>query len=71
MIESLKRKLTEKYDDVNTIDGVRVDFRDGWVLIRASNTEAIIRLSVEADSGKRLDEIESEFRNHLEAEIAS
>ncbi len=71
VIESLKEKLSEKYDNVNTVDGVRVDFDYGWALIRASNTEPIIRLSIEADNDEMLQEMEKEFRAHLEREIAS
>ena len=70
VIEILKKKLSEKYDNVNTVDGVRVDFRHGWVLIRASNTEPIIRLSVEADDAKRLEELSAEFRKVLDSEIS-
>lgn len=38
---------------VNTADGVRVDFADGWVHIRPSNTEPILRLIAEAQSRER------------------
>ena len=36
---------------VNSADGVRVDFSDGWVHVRASNTEPIVRLIAEAEDG--------------------
>jgi phosphomannomutase len=35
---------------VSDVDGVRVDFNDGWVHLRPSNTEPILRLIAEADS---------------------
>ena len=36
----------------NTADGVRVDFPDGWVHVRASNTEPVLRLFAEGrDAG--------------------
>jgi len=35
---------------VNQADGTRVDFADGWVHLRASNTEPIVRIVAEADS---------------------
>jgi len=38
---------------VSDADGVRVDFDDGWVHLRASNTEPILRLIAEADSEDR------------------
>jgi phosphomannomutase len=65
VIEELKKEFSEKYDKVNTVDGVRVDFDYGWVLIRASNTEPIIRLSVEADDAKRLEELTQKFKEQL------
>ena len=42
---------------VNTIDGVKIDFPDGWVHIRKSNTEPIIRIYAEAKTEQRLDEL--------------
>ena len=42
---------------LSTVDGLRYDFDDGWLLIRASGTEPAIRLTCEAKSQKRLAEI--------------
>jgi phosphomannomutase len=69
VIESLKKSLSRKYPGVNAVDGVRVDFDYGWVLVRASNTEPIIRLSVEADDEKKLAKLSSEFLGMLKEEI--
>jgi phosphomannomutase len=70
VIERLKSKLSKKYKNVNTIDGVRVDFDHGWILIRASNTGPVIRLSVEADDKKKLNELTEEFLGLLKQEIS-
>lgn len=43
--------------EVNTIDGVRVNFGDGWALCRASNTQPVVVLRVEAKTAQRRDEI--------------
>jgi len=46
----LAGRLADEYgaDRVNTMDGIRIDLKeDGWVLIRASNTSPIIRVTVE------------------------
>lgn len=43
--------------DTNTIDGVRINFVDGWGLCRASNTQPALVLRVEADSAARRDEL--------------
>ena len=47
IVEKIKEKMLAEYDRVETIDGVRVDFDEGWVLIRPSNTEPVIRVTVE------------------------
>ncbi|UCD74670.1 MAG: phosphoglucosamine mutase [Phycisphaerales bacterium] len=43
--------------EVNTVDGVRIDFADGWVHVRPSNTEPILRLIAEAQTEKRAAEL--------------
>jgi phosphomannomutase/phosphoglucomutase len=50
---------------INTIDGIRIDFGDGWGLIRASNTEAVLSLRFEAINQTRLDEIRKIFEEAL------
>jgi phosphomannomutase len=40
-------------EKLSTVDGVRVDFADGWVHLRPSNTEPIVRLIAEAKSDSR------------------
>lgn len=44
---------------VNDIDGARVEFSDGWGLVRASNTQPVLVLRFEATSQKRLEEIQT------------
>jgi phosphomannomutase / phosphoglucomutase len=44
--------------DVNAIDGMRVTFRDGWALCRASNTTPVLVLRFEAETQERLQEIQ-------------
>ena len=53
--------------DVNTIDGVRVRFQDGWGLIRASNTQPALVLRFEASSSERLQSFRSFLEGQLEA----
>ncbi|HIH00131.1 MAG TPA: phosphomannomutase/phosphoglucomutase [Thermoplasmata archaeon] len=61
VIRRLKQELSKEYDQVNTMDGIRVDFKEGWVLIRASNTSPIIRLTAEADTTEILQELSTRF----------
>ena len=48
--------------DVTTIDGLRVDFPDGWGLVRASNTTPVLVLRFEADTDEALERIMTRFR---------
>ena len=48
------------------IDGARVEWADGWGLVRCSNTQPVLVLRFEAQSQKRLDEIELVFRREIE-----
>jgi phosphomannomutase/phosphoglucomutase len=48
-----------------TIDGLRVNFEDGWGLLRASNTTPKLVLRFEANSPKRLNEIKNMFLTEL------
>ncbi|PCI76562.1 MAG: phosphomannomutase/phosphoglucomutase [SAR86 cluster bacterium] len=45
-----------------TLDGLRVEYADGWGLVRASNTSPALLLRFEADSQERMDEIQEKFR---------
>ena len=51
--------------DVTTIDGLRVDYPDGWGLIRASNTAPALTLRFEADTPGAVREIVDQFRRAL------
>ena len=48
-------------------DGVRVEFRDGWGLVRASNTSPVLTLRFEADNKPALERIQEKFRRLLQA----
>ncbi len=49
----------------NTVDGLRVNFKDGWGLLRASNTTPKLVLRFEAKSHERLKEIQDIFLAQL------
>jgi len=64
----MQRLLTEaSFDDAEriTIDGLRVEFKEGWGLVRASNTSPYLILRFEADTSEQLDHIKSLFRQQL------
>ncbi len=51
--------------EMTTIDGLRVDFRDGWGLVRASNTTPSLVLRFEADTPAVMRRIQEQFRSLL------
>lgn len=51
---------------LNTVDGLRIDSEDYWLLIRPSGTEHIIRLTLEAKEQKKLEEIHKKAKALIE-----
>ena len=66
VIERLKIELSKEFENINEMDGVRVDLEDGWALIRSSNTSPIIRLTTEADDEKVLSKLTTHFEEKTE-----
>ncbi len=50
--------FTENYD-CSTVDGVRINFPDGWGLVRSSNTQPVIVCRFEASSPEKMEEYKS------------
>jgi phosphomannomutase len=61
VVKSLAEKFKKEYKRVNTLDGVKVIFDFGWILIRASNTSPKIRLYVEAKTKEKLKFLKDKF----------
>jgi phosphomannomutase len=57
--------LTYNHEDVNIIDGVKIDFADEWIHLRKSNTEPIIRIYTEAKSQQAADDLAVRFINEI------
>lgn len=57
LIQQLKNTGDFDAADINTIDGLRIEYADGWGLVRASNTGAALTLRFEAESGEALERI--------------
>ena len=51
-VDGILKSMEQKYasEEINTIDGVKIDFEENWVHLRKSNTEPIIRIYTEAKS---------------------
>ncbi len=70
VITRLLEKFRSRFDNINDIDGIGISFgTESWVLIRASNTGPKIRITTEADSGEKADELISDFQQVLNETI--
>jgi phosphomannomutase/phosphoglucomutase len=65
-MEKLAAEASFGDGSVSTIDGVRVDFPDGWGLCRASNTTPVLVLRFEAETEEALERIKELFREQLQ-----
>ena len=50
VMAAVSEAVHDRYDHVETLDGVRVETEDGWFLLRASGTQPLIRVTAEARS---------------------
>ncbi|MEA1994440.1 MAG: phosphoglucosamine mutase [Euryarchaeota archaeon] len=60
-MREIEKKLTQ-YNNVNKIDGFRVNLKDSWFLIRPSGTEPYIRITCEGKTGKKAKKIMGECK---------
>jgi phosphomannomutase len=67
VIDRVKARLEQEGARVNGIDGVRVSTADGWWLLRASNTQAVLVARAEAGDAAGLARLKQQIRRHLEA----
>jgi phosphomannomutase len=66
-IEEVAAKYEASSVSVSRLDGVRIEFADWWFSLRASNTEPLLRLNIEAKSQELLDEKIAELSALLKA----
>lgn len=66
IVEDIKKRLKAEGAEVNDIDGVRVKAGDGWWLLRASNTQAVLVARVEAKSEAGLQHCKAQLITQLE-----
>ena len=64
VVETLKREFAGRYKVID-IDGARVEFGDGWGLVRASNTQPALVVRFEARTPERLEQIRALFLEPL------
>jgi phosphomannomutase len=65
--DALLADMAKKYanERISTIDGVKIDFAEGWVHMRKSNTEPIIRVYAEAPSSEQAEALGKRFMKEL------
>ncbi|MFD1599410.1 phosphoglucosamine mutase [Halobellus rarus] len=66
---AIQRVLRERYDDIDTIDGLRVDTGDGWFLVRPSGTEPLVRVTAEARDESLTDDLLDSALDVVDAEV--
>ena len=68
-VDKVLREIKERYsnEQVNDIDGVKIDFAENWVHLRKSNTEPIIRVYTEAKSMEEADALAQRFIGEIKA----
>lgn len=68
LVDKLKAEATfEGAESILTLDGVRVEYADGFGLARPSNTTPVVVLRFEADSEEAIARIQADFRRAIEA----
>ncbi|MAM87184.1 MAG: phosphomannomutase [unclassified Hahellaceae] len=65
LMTTLASKAAWSGGSVNTIDGLRVEYADGWGLVRASNTVPALTLRFEAENADAMQRIQGIFRAQL------
>ncbi len=63
IVEKLRAAFSQSTNEykVNLLDGIRVSFKDGWALARASNTQPVLVLRYESTTQAGLDRIRNQF----------
>jgi phosphomannomutase len=67
IVKEIHQRLRQRGADISDIDGVRVRCADGWWLVRASNTQAIIVARAEASSEAGFAQVKAELAAELAA----
>lgn len=67
-VDAILREIKEIYrnEQVNDVDGVKIDFPNSWVHLRKSNTEPIIRIYSEASTMEEADALGKEMMQQVE-----
>ncbi|MBT6649942.1 MAG: phosphoglucosamine mutase [Flavobacteriales bacterium] len=66
-VDAILTTLEEKYknEQITTIDGLKIDFQEGWVHLRKSNTEPIIRIYAESEGKEKANKFSNNMINEI------
>jgi phosphomannomutase/phosphoglucomutase len=64
-VEAFKKVAQFDGASINTIDGIRADWPDGWGLVRGSNTTPILVVRFDAETEEALERIKNVFRSQM------
>lgn len=67
VIDSLAERFKEK--DPLTIDGVKIDYPNGWTLVRASNTQPMLRLTAEGKTQEDVERLMGDLEKAVKEEL--
>ncbi|WP_135829007.1 phosphoglucosamine mutase [Halorussus halobius] len=68
VMDRVRERVRAAYDEVDALDGVRAETDDGWFLVRASGTQPLVRVTAEARSRTRVDDLFENARRLVEDE---
>ena len=68
-VDGILAKLENKYSnfEINTVDGLKIIMPEGWVMIRKSNTEPIVRVYAESDSNTVAENIVKQIKEDIKS----
>ena len=66
-VDAILTTLKEKYknEQITTIDGLKIDFQEGWIHLRKSNTEPIIRIYAESEGEEKANKFANDMINEI------
>ena len=65
VINTIKNSF-ESGEDINTVDGLRVEMEDSFILVRPSRFEPLIRIYIESKSSKKLQKLTASIKRIIE-----
>jgi len=71
ILKNFKENYKNKNVELNTIDGIKIDFKNEWVQLRKSNTEPIIRIYAESKTEESANELAAKIIKEIEDLISA